>query len=121
MPPDLPLRITLEPPKTGSRVLALAMQHWPDAERTAQLESLAALTEYGGGGFLVWAAWSNFDLVGAMLAQQLPGKAATIWPAQLRADADAEIATQLLSEAERHLAAAGVTFCQALLSSGQQT
>src|SRR2546421_4421391 len=103
MKPDLPLRITLEPPNAGSRALALAMQHWPDAERTAQLESLAALTEYRGGGFLVWAAWRGFDLIGAMLAQELPGRAATIWPAQLRAEADLEIAFQLLSEAERHL------------------
>ena len=83
MNPVLPLRIKLEPLTPGSPPLALAMQCWPEAERAAQLESLRLLTLADSGGFLLLSGWRGGNLVGALLAQQLPGKAATLWPAQL--------------------------------------
>jgi mycothiol synthase len=120
LPLRTPLRIKLEPLTPGSPALALAMQCWPEVERGAQFESLRLLTLADSGGFLLLSAWQGENLVGALLAQQLPGKAATLWPAQLEeGETDLGIGQKLLAEAERQLAAGGSQFCQALLSKGQ--
>ncbi|MCE9527311.1 MAG: GNAT family N-acetyltransferase [Planctomycetales bacterium] len=114
------LRIDLEPLTIGSRALALAMQCWPEAERAAQLESLRLLTLTDGSGFLLLSAWRAENLVGSILAQQIAGKAATLWPPQLAdGEADSSIAGQLLSAVEQELIAGGIHLCQALLSKGQ--
>jgi len=92
------LVIRSEPLKLDSRALHLAMQCWPEAEREAQLKSLHLLTLEGGGGFLLLAARREWNLVGAILAQLLPGKAATLWPAQLdEGVADAAIVPALVA------------------------
>ncbi len=119
MNPVLSLKIKLEPLTPGSAPLALAMQCWPEAERAAQLESLRQLTLADSGGFLLLSGWRGGTLAAALLAQQLPGKAATLWPAQLEAsETDQSVAQQLLTEAERLLAAGGAHLCQALLPQG---
>ena len=117
----LPLKIKLEPLTPGSAPLALAMQCWPEAERAAQLESLRLLTLADNASFLLLSGWRGGELVAALLAQQLPGKAATLWPAQLEnGEKDLSVAQQLLAEAERLLAAGGAHLCQALLPQGQE-
>jgi ribosomal protein S18 acetylase RimI-like enzyme len=114
------LRIELEPLNIGSPSLALAMQCWPEAERAAQLESLRLLTLAGSSGFLLLSAWRDEYLVGSILAQQIAGKAATLWPPQIAGgESDSSIAGQLLSAVEKELAAGGTHLCQALLSKGQ--
>ncbi|MBC7854937.1 MAG: GNAT family N-acetyltransferase [Pirellulaceae bacterium] len=115
-----PLRIQREPLTPGSRELALAMHCWPEAEQEAQLQSLRLLTLADSGGFLLLSAWLDGSLVGALLAQQLPGKAATLWPAQLAdGESDLGIAKELVAEAERLLVAGGTHLCQTLLSKEQ--
>ena len=122
MDPALPLQIKLEPLTPGSPPLTLAMQCWPEAERAAQLESLRLLTLADSGGFLLLSAWRGGNLVAALLAQQLPGKAATLWPAQVEdGEEDVSIPQQLLTELERQLTAGGIQLCQALLSKGQES
>lgn len=97
------------------------MHCWPEAERAAQLQSLRLLTLADSGGFLLLSAWRGGNLAGALLAQQLPGKAATLWPAQLAdRESDVDIAKQLVAEAERQLVAGGVHLCQTLLSKDQE-
>jgi len=114
------LEIRSEPLKLDSRALHLAMQCWPEAEREEQLKSLHLLTLEGGGGFLLLAARREWNLVGAILAQLLPGKAATLWPAQLAEGvADAAVVPVLVSAAEEQLAAEGAELCQALLGKDQ--
>lgn len=115
-----PLRIQREPLTPSSRELALAMHCWPEEERAAQLQSLRLLTLTDSGGFLLLSAWRDGNLVGALLAQQLPGKAATLWPAQLEnGESDFGIAKELVAEAERQLIAGGAHLCQTLLSKSQ--
>src|SRR5688572_30535336 len=95
-----PLRIQREPLTPGSRELALAMHCWPEEERAAQLQSLRLLTLADSGGFLLLSARRDGNLAGALLAQQLPGRAATLWPAQLEdGEFDVDIAKQLVAEA----------------------
>jgi len=114
------LEIRSEPLKPDSRALHLAMQCWPEAERAAQLESLRLLTLTSGGGFLLLAARREWNLVGAVLAQLLPGKAATLWPAQVaRDETDGAVVPALVDAAERQLAEGGAELCQALLSKDQ--
>ncbi|MFN0020356.1 MAG: GNAT family N-acetyltransferase [Pirellulaceae bacterium] len=115
------LRIELEPLTIGSPSLALAMLCWPEAERAAQLESLRLLTLTGSSGFRLLSVWRGENLAGAILAQQIEGKAATLWPPQTAGcEADPSIAGQLLSAVERELAAEGTHLCQALLAKGQE-
>jgi GNAT superfamily N-acetyltransferase len=114
------LHIRQESLTPGSSSLALAMQCWPEAERAAQLESLRLLTLQDVGGFLLLSASCDERLVGAILAQQIAGRAATLWPPQLVDDAsDQAIGGQLLDAVERKLAAGGTHLCQALLFKGQ--
>lgn len=115
-----PLRIQLEPLAADSSTLALAMQCWPESERAAQLESLRLLTLSNNGGFLLMSAERGEKLVGAILAQQIAGKAATLWPPQLASgESEPAIAEQLLARVEQELAAQDTHLCQALLSKGQ--
>jgi mycothiol synthase len=116
-----PLRIQLEPLITDSAPLVLAMQCWPEAERAAQLESLRLLTLSNNGGFLLMSASQGGNLVGSILAQQIAGKAATLWPPQLASgETNAAIAGQLLAHVEQELIARDTHLCQALLSKGQE-
>ncbi len=116
-----PLRIKSESLNLGSGTLTLAMQCWPEAERAAQLQSLQLLTQGDHSGFLLLAGWLGESLAGALLAQQIPGKAATLWPAQLAEGVtDQGIAQALLAATEAHLAAGGARLCQALLSQDQE-
>lgn len=100
--------------------LALALQCWPEAERAAQLEAIRSATASETGDFLLLAARRGNDLAGAMLAQQLPGKTATLFLPQLAAgEAESAVASQLLIHAVNSLAAAGVQLCQSLLANDQ--
>lgn len=120
MNPGAPLRIQREPLTPGSRELEMAMHCWQEAERAAQLQSLRLLTLADSGGFLLLSARRDGNLVGTLLAQQLPGKAATLWPAQLAdGESDVDIAKQLVAGAERQLVAGGAHLCQTLLSKDQ--
>lgn len=118
---SLPLHIELEPLAIDSSTLALAMQCWPEAERAAQLESLRLLTLSNNGGFLLMSASQGEKLVGAILAQQIAGKAATLWPPQLASgESDPAIAGQLLAHIEQELTGGDTHLCQALLPKGQE-
>ena len=116
-----PLQIAREPlaPFSLSLPLALALQCWPEAERAMQLEALRQADAKGSSDFLLLAARRGDDLAGAILAQQLPGKTATLFSPQLvLGEADPSIPLQLLANAESSLAAAGVHLCQCLLAKG---
>lgn len=96
------------------------MQCWPETERAAQLESLRLLTLSNSGGFLLMSASQGEKLVGAILAQQIAGKAATLWPPQLASgESDPAITGRLLTAVERELCNRDTHICQALLSKGQ--
>lgn len=96
------------------------MECWPEAERTAQQESLKLLIQTLDSGFLLLTARREQTLVGALLAQQLPGHAATLWPPQLASDeSDTGILHALLVQAEQVLAASGTKICQAMLAKTQ--
>ena len=116
------LQLRQEPLTSGSPALALAMQCWPEGERASQLESLRLLTLAYDSGFLLLSASRHEKLVGAILAQQIAGKAATLWPPQLdEGESDSTIAGQLLAAVEQKLTTGGTHLCQALLSKGQDS
>jgi ribosomal protein S18 acetylase RimI-like enzyme len=98
------------------------MECWPEAERAAQRESLQRLTQADSGGFLLFSATRESRLLGALLAQALPGNSATFWPPQLTSgETDPRVCQSLLSAAEQMLAGGGTKICQALLSKNQES
>lgn len=114
------LQISREPLMPLSLPLALALQCWPEAERAAQLEAIRSAAASEKGDFVLLAARRGSDLAGAMLAQQLPGKTATVFSPQLVAgETEPGVASQLLSYAVNSLTAAGVQLCQSILSKDQ--
>jgi mycothiol synthase len=115
------LQISREPLMPLSLPLALALQYWPEAERAAQLEAVRSAAIQEKGEFLLFAARRGADLAGAMLAQQLPGKTATLFPPQcVASETDSSgVALHLLTHAVDSMAAAGVQLCQSLLAKDQ--
>lgn len=100
--------------------LALAMQCWPEEERAEQLEMIRKQLSAKSGGFVLLAARRGNELAGAMLAQELPGKSASIFLPQLAAGEEGSLTGEsLVQEMLRILAADGIHLCQCLLAKGQ--
>ena len=116
---DLP-HITREPVAPLGLPLALAMQCWPEAERAAQLETLRKVESTRSVGFVLLAAWRGNDLVGAMLAQELPGRSASLFLPQLSGkEVDPLVGEALVTEMLQILAGDGIHLCQCLLAKDQ--
>ena len=71
-------------PARHKSVLALAALVWPEALRAGHWQAISASLSAGNEDAVVLlAAWKGDRLVGAALAQPLPGKAALVWPPQV--------------------------------------
>jgi ribosomal protein S18 acetylase RimI-like enzyme len=107
-------------PAGAGRALALVAQSWPEVERETQLNSLRAAMAAGrADAAIVLAAEKQGQLVGAVLAQVLPGKVAAVIPPRFEAAACAdlvEISRQLLGQLNAELNAAGVELAQSLVA-----
>jgi mycothiol synthase len=115
-----PIQIDRCDPAAEREVLALAAQAWPEAERAAYWQSIAALVRTGQADHVVLlAARVGEQLLAVQLAQSLPGRAAAVWPPQFAA-ADAETchraAALLFARIATELASTGSQMAQALLS-----
>ncbi len=120
--PTEPLRIEAIPPAQRPAALELIVGQLPEADRQRQIATLVsedgvAKTSLDGlfGGFR--GKW----LVGAALAQVLPGRAASVWPPRIVAGEPSATARQLLDRIADFLAAQGVRIAQTLLDPATRT
>jgi ribosomal protein S18 acetylase RimI-like enzyme len=106
-------RIPLE---HGAEALRLAAGAWPDDERPGQLAALAKHLRSGQAqDFVLVEARRDAVLVGAALAQCLPGRVAVVWLPQV-ANAEApELLSPLLAEIHAQLKAANIELAQTLV------
>src|SRR5688500_14311344 len=84
----------------GSEALQLAAQAWPLSEREGQFAAAVQLRSQ----FVLLAARRDARLVGAILGQQLPGKAAIVWPPQVVDIDPIEAGLPLIQAMHGHLA-----------------
>jgi ribosomal protein S18 acetylase RimI-like enzyme len=105
------LSIVREQPASGAEVLQLASRAWPPGERDGQL---AAVSQHAAQ-FVLLAARRDARLVGAILGQQLVGRAAVVWPPQVIAADRIEAGVLLIHAMHGQLARAGVELVQSLL------
>ena len=114
-----PVTLTTIEPKTlrsSGDTLELLANNWPPAERQSQAATLIAGLHSGKDGeFVILEARRAGQLVGAALAQALPGRAAVVWAPQLVGGEEKEIGLLLLAELQRRLAAAEIHVAQSLV------
>jgi ribosomal protein S18 acetylase RimI-like enzyme len=96
-------------PARDKSVLALAALVWPEALRAGHWQAVAESLATGqDDAAVLLAAWRGDRLVGAALAQPLPGKAALVWPPQVLLEtaakqcaAGSELIARLCDELQR--------------------
>jgi mycothiol synthase len=111
-----PISLRRLPFEHGAEALRLVARAWPQDERAAQLAAISALATSGRASELVLVeARRDRQLVGASLAQCLPGKAAVVWSPQIAEVEDLATQQLLLQELHRFLSEAGVQLAQALV------
>jgi ribosomal protein S18 acetylase RimI-like enzyme len=107
-------------PAEDRAALALAAQAWPEEERAAQWQSLAAAAQQGKTSSVVLiAARSGSAALAAVVAQALPGRTAILWPPQfdgLQPPEQASLAPRLWTLLADELRQRGVHLAQALTS-----
>lgn len=92
--------------------LRLLLRDNPPDARQQQIEELIGAEGKGLAGLLVSQAGKRID--GVVLARELAGRAAFVWPPRLADDATDELAIALIGHALAWLAGRGVTLAQAL-------
>jgi ribosomal protein S18 acetylase RimI-like enzyme len=111
-----PVGLQRVPIEGGAEALRLAAQAWPRDEQAGQLATILDQVRGGLGDSLVLVEARQGDrLVGASLAQCLPGRAAVVWLPQIEAGEDPETTHALLAAVHAHLHSAGVQLAQSLL------
>ncbi len=119
---DDEIEIALADPLADKEVLALAALAWPEADRAASWQDIrqAALVE--PASVALFAARQQQRVIGAALAQIVPGRAAVVWPPQLLRlpqVSASSAAAPLLRKLIELLAHRGAMFAQALLPCGE--
>jgi ribosomal protein S18 acetylase RimI-like enzyme len=111
-------------PAAEKEVLAIAAQAWPEVERAAYWQAIAALVRGGQSDRVVLLAARQGDrLLAAQLGQSLPGRVAAAWPPQFTAGDTInrdQITGQLFARLTSDLAATGAQMAQALLADGDE-
>jgi ribosomal protein S18 acetylase RimI-like enzyme len=111
-------------PLRDKSVLALAALVWPEALRAGHWQAIGtSLASGNSDAAVLFAAWKNERLVGAALAQPLPGKAALVWPPQALLDETAErqsASALLIGRLCDTLREMRVQIAQTLLGAGDQ-
>ncbi|HUE72187.1 MAG TPA: GNAT family N-acetyltransferase [Pirellulaceae bacterium] len=107
-------------PDDPRAMLDLLAQSWPQPERSLQYQSLAmALAGGSRDSFVCVRALCGDALVGVVLAQQLPGRTAAVYPPQTTDASPADLSTQLLDALKESLHTGGIVLAQSLLSLDQ--
>jgi mycothiol synthase len=103
-------------PAAASSVLSSIGLGWPDVEQEVRKSLLRlAVAANRGDALIVVAAEKGGSLCGAVVAQLMPGKVATITPPQLKSRDD-DLARLLLLQLDVELRGAGVELAQTLLA-----
>jgi hypothetical protein len=114
------IRIDRCDPTGEKEVLAVAAQAWPEAERAAYWQAIAALVRSGQARRVVLlAAREGERLLAVQLAQSLPGRVAVAWPPQftpLSQGQQEQIAALLFARLTSDLAVTDAEMVQALLA-----
>ena len=118
--PEGPVTIERCDPARHKNVLALAALVWPEALRAGHWQAISASLSAGNqNAVILLAAWKGDRLVGAALAQPLPGKAALVWSPQVLLEQTADeqaLGAQLLAGLCDELQRLPIRIAQTLLS-----
>jgi mycothiol synthase len=118
------IRIDRCDPTGEKEVLAVAAQAWPEAERAAYWQAIAALVRSGQARRVVLlAAREGERLLAVQLAQSLPGRVAVAWPPQftpLSQGQQEQIAALLFARLTSDLAVTDAEMVQALLATNDE-
>ena len=117
--PDPPAFLHGLPADVGP-LLDLLSQSWPEPERSLQRQVLAsALASSSRDSFICLRATQRDALLGAVLAQTLPGRTAAVYPPQTIVAAAPNLRERLIASLEDSLRAVGIELAQSLLSLDQ--
>lgn len=117
MTPSQNFRIAVARPEQVAAALALVADSWPPDERAEQVRLWqASLAGEARGDFVLLVALRDEQVCGAVLAQLLAGRAASIAPAQLVVGELESLAAALMPALDEQLAARQVRLAQCVLA-----